>query len=155
MAGGRPRAHTCTPSNVRAVSYLDLATWVSFLARHAFAKMVPSCCVCVAMSSRGATLRRSEDVSTLLPPPLFYHRFREVNSPNSVAHTARIHMIHFLSVAIARCRYPADHNFSSLWEDSKRLLNIQYPSAHVGLIEWLAEVICFRNLINPFWPSRE
>lgn len=48
-----------------------------------------------------------------------------------------------------------DHSSSALGEDGKRLLNIQYPTAHVRLIEWLAEVICFRNLINPFWPSKQ
>lgn len=118
--------------------------------------------LCAAMSRRSATLPSALAAAVqgrlwdiLLPSPLFYCHFQEVISPDSVTHTARIHMIHYLSVAITRCCYPTDHNFSSVWENGEWLLNIQYPSAHVGLIEWLAKVICFRNLINPFWPSKE
>lgn len=171
MAGGNARACMCMPSHVQAVSYLDLPTYVSFSA-HLGAMVWPvaapgvlqdgSFLLCAAMSRRSATLPsalaaavRGSSWDILLPSPLFYRRFHEVISPDSVAHAARIHMIHYLSVAMTRCCYPTDHNFSSVWENGEWLLNIQYPSAHVGLIEWLAKVICFRNLINPFWPSKE
>lgn len=115
-------------------------------------KVDPSCIFCVAISSRRAPLRAAQ--MTPNRPFCLYDSFIST-SKRSFHQTPWIHTINYLSSDVTWCCCPTDHNFSSLWEDSERLLNIQYPSACVGLIEWLAEVICFRNLINPFWPSKQ
>lgn len=128
-------SHACTPSPIRAVSYPN-KSFIRVLIQFP------------ALSFLGGGCRLA---------PVCLSRSPFADSKRSFLQTPSrgLILINYHSLVITWCCYPTDHNLSSLWGDTEGLLNIQYPSAQVGLIEWLAEVICFRNLINPFWPSKQ
>lgn len=115
-------SHACTPSPIRAVSYPNksfIRVLIQFYALFFF------------FWGGGVTLCR------LPKAPVCLSRSPIAVSKRSFLQTPSrgFLLINYHSLVITWCCYPTDHNLSSLWGDAESLLNIQYPSSHVGLIE--------------------